>query len=66
MKKLLVLIVGMVVLLTTAKAASEQSNFIINIEDAVYYGSRSGELTKKEVRIVNSELNQYEKTLWKN
>ena len=66
MKKLLVLIVGMVVLLTTVKATSEQSNFIINNEDAVYYGSRSGELIKKEVRIVNSELNQYEKTLWKN
>ncbi len=65
MKKLLLITGGLLLLISTTEAATDQTIFLNKIEDAIYMGSRSGKLTKREVRILHTELNIYEKILWK-
>ena len=65
MKKLLMIIGVFLLLVTTAEAITEQTTFLKKMEDAIYIGSRSGKLTKREVRVLNRELNTYEKAFWK-
>lgn len=65
MKRLITLTGAVLLLLSTTHAATDQTTFINEIHDAIYVGSRSGNLTKREVRILHNELNNYEKTLWK-
>ena len=65
MKKLIGMIVALLFLVTITEAAADKHRFLIKMEDAIYNGSRSGKLSKREVRNLKFELNNYEKLVWK-
>lgn len=65
MKKIIVLIAGMILLTTVTEAAASQQLFLDKMDNAIYHGTRSGRLTKHEVKGLNGVISDYEKMLWK-
>ena len=65
MKKLIVIIAALLFLAVLAEAAPSQERFLNKMENAIYKGSRSGKLSKREVRKLKADLNNFEKLLWK-
>ena len=65
MKKVIMLAVGiMVMCVTNISAAVNGQRFINTIEDEIYRGIRTGQLTNGEVRTLQRQLYQYEEKLW--
>ena len=65
MKKAIMMTLAFIMLMTTmALSAVGGNRFVQSIKNEIYDGTRTGQLTFTEARILRNQLNQYEDKLW--